>query len=265
MVNLIDTHAHLDYEYDLSVPELLAEAKNHGVNTMIAIAAAAESLDRVKALAETYPNIYFSAGIHPHDAKDYSPEIAKKVAINAAHPRCVAIGELGLDYFYEHSDKETQFRALEEQMLFSAEIGKPIIVHTRDADSDTEHFLSLHAKAWQQKQSGKAPGVIHCFTGTQKLAEFALNLGYYISFSGILTFKNAEALREVAKHTVPLDKVLVETDSPYLAPIPHRGKKNHPAYTQFVAQKLAELKGLSLEEIAKITTNNATRLFSLPA
>lgn len=258
---LIDSHAHIDYEYDVSVDELVNEAKAGGVDTIIAIAAAADSLDRVKLLAERFDNVYFTSGIHPHDAKDFSLEIFQKVRENAKHVKCVAIGELGLDYFYEHSDKDTQFRAIDEQMRFSSEIGKPVVVHTRDADADTKRFLADHAAEFVRKNPGRAPGVIHCFTGTRELAEFALSLGYFISFSGIITFKNADALRAVVKDVVPLDRLLVETDSPYLAPVPHRGKKNHPAYTRFVAEKVAELKGMSLEALAEHTTRNTRALF----
>lgn len=258
---LIDSHAHLDYEYDISVEALLEEAKNAGVNTIIAIAAAADSLDRVVQLAERFPNIYHTAGIHPHDSKDFTPEIFQKVKTNSALPKCVGIGELGLDYYYDLSEKSVQWTALEQQLAFSVSCGKPIILHTREAEEDTVRFLEAHSKDWQKKFPQNPPGVIHCFTGSAKLAEQALAMGYCISFSGIITFKNAEDLRQVVKDVVPLDRILVETDSPYLAPIPHRGKKNHPAHTRIVAEKVAELKGLSLQELASHTTQNTKRLF----
>lgn len=262
---LIDSHAHLDYEYEESTEQLLANAKAAGVERVIAIAAAAESLERVRDLAEKFPQVYFSSGIHPHDAKDFTPEIFARVQALAAHPRCVAIGELGLDFYYDHSSPEIQFRALEEQMLFSARVGKPIIVHTRDADADTIRFLELHAKAFRAAHPGRAPGVIHCFTGTADLARAALDLGYYISFSGIITFKNADPLRSVARDVVPLDRLLVETDSPFLAPVPHRGKKNQPAHTRVVAEFVAGLKGVSFAELARQATLNTERLFGLDA
>lgn len=262
---LIDSHAHLDYEYDLTTDELVAEAGRAGVNTIIAIAAAATSLDKVVALAEKYPNVYHTSGIHPHDAGDFTPEIFAHVKKNAALKKCVAVGELGLDYFYEHSTKPVQFHALEAQLEFSAEIGKPIVLHTRDAEEDTLAFLRTHSAAFLAKHPTRSPGVVHCFTASAKFAEAALPLGYYISFSGILTFRNADDLRQTAKDVVPLDRILVETDSPYLAPVPHRGKKNHPAYTRVVAEKLAELKGLSLAELAAHTTANTKRLFALPS
>ena len=258
---LIDSHAHIDYEYEVSTEALIEEARLAGVTQIIAIAAALESLDKVAALADRFPNVYFTTGVHPHDVKDFNPEVLAKMRKFIAHPKCVAIGELGLDFFYEHSDRAIQFEALEIQLDFSIEAGKPIVVHTRDADEDTMRFLDEHANGWHKAHPGKIPGVIHCFSGTAKLAEFCLALGYTISFSGIITFKNAEALRAVARDIVPLDRLMVETDSPYLAPIPHRGKKNHPAHTRIVAEKLAELKSISLEKLAEHTTGNTRRLF----
>ncbi len=263
-VSLIDSHAHLDYDYELSTDELLANAKAVGVERVIAIAAAADSLERVRDLSEKYPQIYFTSGIHPHDSKDFSPEIFAKIKSLAPHPRCVAVGELGLDYHYDLSDREVQRQALEAQLAFSVEIGKPVVVHTREADADTLQLLSTHSQAFLSAHPGRAPGVIHCFTGGPALAEGCLAMGYFISFSGILTFKTAEELREVARDIVPMDKILVETDSPFLAPIPHRGKKNQPAHTRLVAEKVAELKMLSIEDVAKATRENTERLFGLP-
>jgi TatD DNase family protein len=261
---LIDSHAHLDYEYDVSTEELLAKAKAAGVERVIAIAAAADSLDRVRELAEKYPQVWFSSGIHPHDSKDFTPEIFARVKELHKHPRCVAVGELGLDYHYDLSSHDVQHQALEAQLAFSAEIGKPVVVHTREADDDTIRFLSKHSADFRAKHGEKPPGVIHCFTGGERLARECLALGYFISFSGILTFKTAEDLRAVCRDIVPLDRIMVETDSPFLAPIPHRGKKNQPAHTRVVAEMVAKLKGISLEEIAKITVANTERLFGLP-
>lgn len=261
---LIDSHAHLDYDYELSTEELLANAKAAGVERVIAIAAAAGSLDPVRALAEKHPNVWFTSGIHPHDSKDFTPEIFARVKELHEHPRCVAVGELGLDYHYDLSAHDVQHQALEAQLSFSAEIGKPVVVHTREADDDTVRFLTRHSAEFAMNYPGKAPGVIHCFTGNAKLAQACLDLGYYISFSGILTFKTAEDLRAVCRDVVPLDRILVETDSPFLAPIPHRGKKNQPAHTRVVAEKVAELKGMKLEELAKATTENTEKLFGLP-
>lgn len=260
---LIDSHAHLDYDYEFSTEELLSNARLAGVKRVIAIAAAADSLDRVRDLSEKFPQVFFTSGIHPHDSKDFTPEIFAKVRTLAQHPRCVAVGELGLDYFYDLSDRQVQVQALEAQLQFSAEIGKPVVVHTREADQDTITFLTQHSQQFLARHPTKSPGVIHCFTGGKVLAEAALALGYYISFSGIITFKNAEDLRTIVREIVPMDKILVETDSPFLAPIPHRGKKNQPAYTRIVAEKVAELKGLSLNEVGQATRANTERLFGL--
>ncbi len=260
---LIDSHAHLDYEYNFSTEELLNNAKKAGVNGIIAIAAASDSLEKTKKLAEQFPEVYFTSGIHPHDSKDFNPSILDTIRTNHRHPKCIAVGELGLDFFYTLSEKKIQFEALEIQLNLSVEIGKPVVVHTREADEDTLRFLTKHSKEYLAKH-GKSPGVIHCFSGSEHLAKECLKLGYYISFSGILTFKNAEDLRKIAKEIVPMDKLLVETDSPFLAPIPHRGKKNQPAHTLEVAKLVANLKGLSLEEVAERTRVNTVNLFSLP-
>lgn len=261
---LIDSHAHLDYDYEQSTEELLKTAAEAGVKSVIAIAAAAESLERVRDLAEKFPQVFFTSGIHPHDSTDFTPEIFSRIRELAKHQKCVAIGELGLDYFYQHSNQQLQFQALEAQLKFSAEIGKPVVVHTRDADQDTIRFLETHAKSFAQNYPGRSPGVIHCFTGGEALARATLDMGYYISFSGIITFKNAEDLRQIVKNVVPIDRLLVETDSPFLAPIPFRGKKNQPAHTRVVAEKVADIKGLSLAEVAKATKENTRKLFSLP-
>jgi TatD DNase family protein len=262
---LIDSHAHLDYEYEQPTAELLRLAREAGVDRVIAVAAAADSLERVRDLAEQFPSLHFTSGIHPHDAKDFSPEIFARIRTLAAHPKCVAVGELGLDYHYDLSHQAVQFQALEAQLAFSAEIGKPVVVHTRDADADTLRFLTPHARDFQARHPGRSPGVIHCFTGGRALAEACLALGYYISFSGIITFRNADDLRAIVRDTVPLDRLLVETDSPFLAPVPFRGKKNMPAHTRVVAEKVAELKGLPFAAVADATRANTERLFSLSA
>jgi TatD DNase family protein len=260
---LFDSHAHLDYEYECTIEELLAEAKAHGVDRIVSIAAAPDSLDRVVEIAERFANVYHTSGIHPHDAQHWGPEIAAHVERNARKTKCVAVGELGLDFHYNLSDKAQQFRALEAQMALSVTIAKPIVFHSREADQDTVDFLTQHSKNWYAAGHKNPPGVLHCFTGTKLLAEQCLALGYFLSFSGIITFKNAQDLRDVVRDIAPLDRLLVETDSPYLAPIPFRGKKNHPAYTKFVAEKVAELKGMSLADLAVLTTRNTEKLFNL--
>lgn len=262
---LIDSHCHLDYEYDVDTDTLVREAKDWGVETLIAIAAAPDSLLAVKALAEKYDNIYHTSGIHPHDAKEMTDAVFAQLQETAASKKCVAIGELGLDYYYDHTPPEVQKKVLQKQLDFAIQVAKPIVVHTRDADDDTITMLTAHAKSWQARHGDKSPGVIHCFTAGKAVAEAMLACDFYISFSGIITFKNADPLREIVRDVVPLERLLVETDSPYLAPVPHRGKKNNPKYTKIVAEKVAELKGLSFNEVAETTTKNTRRLFAISA
>ncbi|MCO5143668.1 MAG: TatD family hydrolase [Oligoflexia bacterium] len=261
-LGLIDSHAHLDYEYDLSTDELIQEAVVAGVTEIVTIAAAPESLKKVRDLADRYKNIYFSTGIHPHDAKEFNQDIFNQMKALVEHPKCVAVGELGLDYYYDHSEHDVQKSVLKQQLDFSIEKGKPVIVHTREAEADTIHYLKEHAPRFHTNYKNKVPGIIHCFSGSAELAKSCLDLGYFLSFSGIITFKNADSLREIVKNT-PLERILVETDSPYLAPIPHRGKKNHPSYTKIVAEKVAEIKGLTIDEVIRVTRNNTKEVFQL--
>ena len=263
-VELIDSHAHLDYEFEQDVPTMLANAFSEGITHVIAIAAEPGSLPRVHDLAEQHDNVFHTAGIHPHDATEFSDEVMAEVKRFAGKPKCVAVGELGLDYFYDHSPRQVQWRALETQLEFSVACGKPVVVHTREADDDTVKALTEHAGAWKAVHPDRIPGVIHCFASSAELAEKCLGLGYSISFSGIVTFRNAEELRRIAKEIVPMERMLVETDSPYLTPVPYRGKQNQPARTRQVAEKIAELKSLPLEEVAAITRRNTIDLFQLP-
>jgi TatD DNase family protein len=262
-VEIIDSHAHMDYEYEVGVPELIAQAKKVGVSHIIAIAAEPDSLARVQALARDYSNLFHTSGIHPHEAKLWTQDLFAKVKEGSKSEKCVAIGELGLDFFYDHAPKDEQITALRDQLNYAVECGKPVVVHSREADDDTIAELTPFAAKWNARHPGRSPGVIHCFTSTRRLAEAMLQAGFYISFSGIITFKNAEPLRDIVRNVVPLDRLLVETDSPYLSPMPFRGQKNQPAHTRVVAEKVAELKGLPYAEIAKITRQNTIQLFQL--
>lgn len=261
---LIDSHCHLDYEYELTTDEIIREARDNGIDTMIAIAAAPDSLEPVRLLAEKYDNIFHTSGIHPHDAKEMTDAVFAEVKAKAASDKCVAIGELGLDYHYDHSPHDVQKSVLQRQLDFAIECKKPVVVHTRDADDDTIDILTKHAKKWAAKHGSKSPGVIHCFTTHRRVAEAMLDCGFYISFSGIITFKSADSLRETVRDVVPMERLLVETDSPYLTPVPHRGKKNYPKFTKHVAEKVAELKGISFAEVERITRQNTIDLFELP-
>ena len=256
-MHLIDTHAHLDYPYLADqLEDVLQRANEAGVKNIITIGVKLSTSERPKAIAEAHDHVWCSVGIHPHEAES-EPLSCDIDAIREAanHPKCVAIGEAGLDYYYDNATRETQAASLRAQITVARELDLPIIIHARDADKDMADILENEYK------KGAYRGVLHCFSSGAELAERALAIGFYVSFSGILTFKSATSLHEIAKK-VPQDRILVETDAPFLAPVPMRGKKNEPAFTSYTAAFLAELRGISVEEVAQITTENAQRLFS---
>lgn len=258
---LIDSHCHLNYDYDgKTVADLISDAAANGVSNLVAISVDIETHSEVVAISEKFPNVFHTVGLHPHEGMHWKASDADYIRKAAKHPKCRGIGELGLDYYYESSPREQQIAALRAQLELALEVELPIIVHSRDAEADLFPELEAYAK---RVKPGNQVGVIHCFTGTKDFGQKCIDLGFYISFSGILTFKNAEDLRVAAK-SYPLDRILVETDSPFLAPIPFRGKKGEPRMVLETAKKLAEVKGLSFEEVAKATTANSKRLFNLP-
>ena len=250
---LIDSHCHLNFP-DLAqrLPEVLANMAEAGVDKAIAISVSRQSFEEVHAIAQNHPNIYATVGIHPDDpeAEEFSLE---ELLERAARPKVVAIGETGLDYHWCKGDLAWQHQRFALHIEAANRSGLPLVVHTRDAAEDTMRLLREHQAH---------AGVIHCFTEDVRIAKLALDLGFYISFSGIVTFKNAAAIQEAARY-VPLDRMLVETDSPYLAPVPKRGKPNEPAYVRHTAAFIAQLRGDSLENIAQATTANCMRLFNL--
>ena len=249
----IDIHTHLD-RLEGGAEFALNLAKQNNVNKLITIGTEPEDLPVVLDLAKKYyPDVYCTIGVHPHEGVKYNDEVGKFLRENAGLPYVVAIGEIGLDYYYNQSPKEEQIHAFREQIKIAIDVGLPIEIHTRDAEPDTIEIL----KEFQ----GKVTGVIHCFTGTEWLAREALALGFNISISGVVTFKNADSLRAIVRDVVPLDRLHVETDAPFLAPVPMRGKSNTSAYVVHTAKLVAELKGISVEELAKITTENAKKLF----
>ena len=251
---LVDSHCHLDYAPMADdVSGTLARARTAGVGTLLTIGTKLRDFDRVRAIAESNDNVFCSVGIHPHEAAT-EPADTKRLIELAQHPRVVGIGECGLDYYYDKSPRDRQAENFRAHIRAASETGLPLIVHTRDADADMAAMLT------EAKAAGPLTGVLHCFTSSQALATTALGLGFYISISGIVTFKNAEALRDVVR-TVPLDRLLVETDSPFLAPVPMRGKPCEPAYVAHTAAKVAELKGVSADELARVTTANFFTLF----
>ncbi len=259
-MKFVDSHCHLDYpELSDDLEATLAHGKNAGVGHMLTISVDMDKTQRIQAIADSHPHIHATFGIHPHEAertlKEYSlDDLKKALRVEAAKPKVVGFGETGLDYYYMHSPKEPQQESFQAHIEAALELDLPLVVHTRDAEEDTIQFLKEFGQ-------GKVRGLIHCFSGTDYLAREALDLGFYISVSGIITFNKAEEIRKVIAD-VPMERLLIETDAPYLAPVPYRGKPNQPAYVVHTAQKLAEVKGVSLEEVADSTTRNFYQLFS---
>lgn len=252
---LIDSHCHLNFpDFKDKIPETLERARKQGVKKFLTVNTKLSETDDLIKIVETYEDIWCSVGVHPHDAKDHTlSEIEQKVVQYAKHPKVVALGETGLDYYYDNSPRAEQMKSFDQHIVLSEKLALPLIIHTRDANHDTIDLLAPY--------KGRVTGVFHCFSGGVELAKHALDLGFYLSFSGIITFKTAEEIREVVKFA-PLDRILVETDSPFLAPIPHRGKPNEPGHTRIVAQKVADIKDMSLVDIADHTTQNFHALFS---
>ena len=256
----IDSHCHLHYDYSpKSTADLVREAREVGVSHLITIGTDLNSLSAVREISEKFDNVYHTVGVHPHDSAQLSSEGLEILEKAALHPKCRAIGEIGLDYHYDHSPREIQIEVLKKQLDLAARLQLPVIIHSREGEEDLLKELQNYARIIQPST---IPGIIHCFTGSLEFGRACLALGFYISFSGILTFKNAQDLR-IAAQEFPLERILIETDSPYLAPIPHRGKKCEPSMVRFTAQKLAEIKNLPLETIAEITTKNAQVVFQI--
>lgn len=252
----IDSHCHLDYEdFSEGVGEIITRAKAAGVNQMMTISTQMAKFSKVLGVAENHPEVFCTVGTHPHHAAEPDEvNVSRETIVDCTkHAKVVGIGECGLDYFYDHAPHDVQKKVFATHIEAGVEADMPLVIHTRDAEQDTVELI-------RKVGGGKSKGVLHCFTGTQWLAEQGLDFGYYISFSGILTFKKSEELRAIAK-MVPLDRILIETDSPYLAPMPHRGKRNEPAFVVHTAQVLAQVKNLTTKEIGKITTDNYFNLF----
>jgi TatD DNase family protein len=250
---LIDSHAHLVSLENL--PEVLQRAQENSINKIVSISSDIPSTEATISLAEEYDYIFATTGVHPHSADQMSEEVLIGIDHFAENDKVVAIGETGLDYFYMNSEKEVQIDSFTEHIRLGKKHNLPIIIHVRNADQDMIEILTKESAA-------DTPGVIHCFTGDYDTAKKYLDLGYYISFSGIVTYKRSEELREAAKK-IPKDKILIETDSPYLAPVPHRGKPNEPSYVKHVAETISNVRGISFDEIAEITKANAEKLFRI--
>jgi TatD DNase family protein len=255
---LIDSHAHIQgKEYAGEAEAVISRAREAGVEKIIVVGGAGDlsSNQAAVALADSYGNLYATVGMHPHDAKDVGEEELKELKALAARPKVIAVGETGLDFYYNHSPHNIQRDVFIHFIRMARETGLPLVVHERDAHKDVAELL-------RGEGLGKINGVIHCFTGDYEAARNYLDLGFYLSFTGIITFKNAQPLREVVRK-VPLERMFVETDSPYLTPVPHRGKRNEPAYVRFVAETIAEIKRLPFAEVARVTTENVSELFRI--
>lgn len=252
----VDSHCHLNYKGLIENQDaVLARAAEAGVSAMLNISTRKREWADIIATAEKAPNIWASVGIHPHEADSHADVDTAQLVAASDHPKVIAIGETGLDYFYDHSDREQQQTSFRAHLVASRETGLPVIVHTRDAEEDTARILR------EEMGKGPFPGVIHCFTASGEFADIALELGLFISISGIVTFKNAQDLRETAAR-IPEERLLIETDSPFLAPVPHRGKSCEPAFVADTGRFLADLRGVSVEHLAQTTADNFYTLFS---
>jgi TatD DNase family protein len=253
---LVDSHCHLDFPDLFSgLSDVLRRADQMGVGTMLTISTRMSTFANVRAIAEAHDNIFCTVGVHPHSAEEDASVTTEQLVELAQHPKVVGIGETGLDYYYDNSPRDIQQVLFRRHIAAARETGLPLIVHTRDADEDT---MSILTEEWEQ---GAFPGLIHCFSASDTLAQQAVAIGMYISVSGIATFKTADSIRETLKN-VPLDRLLVETDAPFLAPVPHRGKTNEPAFVAHTAAKLAEIKSIETDDLADATTENFFKLFS---
>jgi TatD DNase family protein len=252
----IDSHCHIDFpDFSEGVMPLLDNMRAAQVDAALCVSVNLENFPRVLAVAEAHPNLYASVGVHPDHDAGRDPDVDELVAL-ARHPRVVAIGETGLDYYrMAREEVDWQRARFRTHIRAAKQAGKPLIIHTRNAADDTLAIM-------QEEDAQQAGGVMHCFTESWAVAEAALAMGFYISFSGIVTFKSAKDLKDVARH-VPLERMLIETDSPYLAPMPHRGKRNEPAYVRHVAEEIANLRGIPLEQVAAATSRNFSDLFKV--
>lgn len=250
---LVDSHCHLDFpDLAANLPQILQLMQQNDVGCAVCIGVNLENLPRVLALAEAYPHILASVGVHPESTDVSEPSVAELVQL-AAHPKIIAIGETGLDYYWHKDAPEWQRERFRVHIRAARETRKPLVIHTRDAAADTLRLM-------KEEGAGEVGGIMHCFTESWEIAEAALEQGFHISLSGIVTFKNALVIKDVARR-VPLDRLLVETDSPYLAPMPYRGKTNQPGYVKHVAEEIAHLRGIDYEAVVAATTENFFRLF----
>jgi TatD DNase family protein len=256
MTMLVDSHCHLDFpDFANDLDALVGRARTAGIGRMVTISTRVQKLDGLLAIAERYPDVFCSVGTHPHHAAEEPDITTADLVAQTRHPRVVALGEAGLDYHYDYSPRDAQETGFRRHIAAARETGLPLVIHTREADEDTTRILE------EEMGKGAFPAVLHCYTGGRALAMRAVELGLYVGFTGIVTFKKSDDLRAIAA-ALPADRILVETDAPYLAPGKFRGKRNEPAYVVEVARSLAETRGVSFEELSRQTTENFHRLFS---
>jgi len=257
---MIDTHCHLNFNrFDEDRDEIVARATAAGVKRIIIPAIDIETANQALELSEQYDGVFVAVGIHPNDTADFDESLLAQVKNLANHPKVVAIGEIGLDYHWDKSPKEKQFVAFKSQLNLASELELPVIIHNREASEDVMHILEDWAQNLPDSINNR-PGVLHSFSAPQKIAERVLARGFYLGFTGPITFKKADDLRQIAA-IIPNDRILVETDAPFLTPQPYRGKRNEPSYIPYIVEKLAEIKSIGIDEMAVITTENAKRLF----
>lgn len=255
-MELIDTHAHLDFpRFDKDREEVIKRAIESGITTIVNIGSSMTSSRNSVELSRRYDKIYSVVGIHPHNADSFNLNVSKKLKKLSQNKKVVGIGEIGLDFHYDNSPREKQKQAFRAQLRLAKSLDLPVVIHTRDADQETLEIL-------KEENATELGGIMHCFASDKKMAKEILDLGFYIAFGGLITFNNLEDLREVVKE-VPINKIIVETDAPYLTPDPYRGKRNEPLYVKYIAEKIAEIKDLSLEEVAEITTKNAKKVYNI--
>ncbi len=253
---LIETHAHLDsHKFKRDLDQVLQRAKEAGIEYIFNIGAGERSSQESAALAKQYSQIYATIGVHPHDANEVTGDTLRLFRELAKEEKVRAIGEIGLDYHYDFSPRDVQQRVFRAQLRLAHELKMPVVIHSREADKDTMEIL-------RQEEVDKLGGIMHCFAGDVKMAEECLRLNLKLAFGGVITFDNARSTREVIK-AIPLEHLLLETDCPYLTPVPHRGKRNEPAYLRLVAEKMAEIKGVELAEVARVTTKNAKAVYGI--
>ena len=251
---LIDTHSHIDLEnFQDHFEQILQNAKENSVEKIIIPGVEPKGFGRIVELCEKYPNLYGAIGVHPEDVNSYNSDVENTINKLLENPKIIAVGEIGLDYYWDKSQIEEQKTIFEKQILIAKQHKKPILVHDREAHADTFDIL-------KRTNAAETGVIMHCFSGSVEFAMECIKEGFYIALGGVVTFKNAKKAKEVAMK-VPLDKLLLETDAPYMAPVPHRGKENEPAFVKYVAQEIADLRNISFEEVAEITTKNAKNLF----